>query len=166
MAFERKTIVPENKSLLAEQQIKDESKEQEGEIRRVEVVSESTFYRDQWDVKYKLADQRYIWGRLNDAEEMNRFHRTGYIPATGNEEIYHNPYTENPKPKPGEKKIMGNRILMRCPMKDYLARKQAELARTETPKEASKSAARSIRKKAGKDAKYFGIEAIGETEKP
>jgi uncharacterized C2H2 Zn-finger protein len=59
----------------------------------------------------------------NGEEDMAEWMDKGYEPARGDEKISGTPFstTEN---HPQGLKVRGNRILMRCPMSEYLARKR------------------------------------------
>jgi hypothetical protein len=66
----------------------------------------------------------------NGEEDMAEWMDKGYEPARGDEKIKGTPFS-TPENHPDGLKVRGNRILMRCPMKEYLQRKRDEYLKHE-----------------------------------
>jgi hypothetical protein len=96
---------------------------------------------DQWRVTGKDPDFHYVWANMDDDRELSMLASRGYVPASGAERILGNPF-EHSDDKPGKSKVRGRRILMKCPMKDYLARQQVQASRQVSAKKAAESDAR------------------------
>jgi len=112
-------------------------------VKRADVLDESHLMNDIWHVQNKDPKLHYVWGRKNDDQEMNMFAQRGYVPASGDEKIFGNPF-ESKKDTEGNLKERGQRILMCCPKHMVEARRKEQAKRYIDPGKSAKAEARQM----------------------